>query len=262
MSPLRIDILTLFPELLAPMQTASVLGNAIREGLLAVEVHDLRPFGEGRHQVLDDAPYGGGDGMVLKCAPVVAAIESLRRPDSKLFVLSPRGARLDQERVRALARETHLLLVCGRYAGFDERILEHTGAEELSIGDYVLSGGEAAAWVVTEAVSRLIPGVLGNPDSAAFDSFSSGLLEHPVYTRPPEFQGRSVPPELTTGNHAEIARFRRAQSIRLTASRRPDLLRRFETDLAGRNDAQAEGDRAVLSEVRNAKDRGDGDAGS
>ncbi len=258
MSGLRIDILTLFPELFESMQTVSLLGQALRDGRMEIGVHNIRDFATGRHRVVDDTPYGGGDGMVLKCEPVVAAIESVRRPGGRVLVLSPRGRRLDQAVVQELSGESQLVLVCGRYAGFDERVLEHTGAEELSIGDYVLSGGEAAAWVVSEAVSRLVPGVLGNPDSARCDSFSGGLLEHPVYTRPPEFQGRQVPEELMTGNHAEIARFRRAQSIRITAARRPDLMARFEAELAERRDAEAERDRAVLSEVLDAKDRGDG----
>ena len=261
MSPLQIDVLTLFPELFDALRGASILGAALRDGLLEVEVHDIRAFALDRHRVVDDAPYGGGDGMVLKCEPVVAALESIRRPGGRVLAMSPRGRGLDQGWLAELARESQLVLLCGRYAGFDERILAETGAEELSIGDYVLSGGEAAAWVVTEAVSRLVPGVLGNPDSVVRDSFAGGLLEHPVYTRPPEFRGRPVPPELLTGNHAEIERFRRAQSIRLTAERRPDLLRRFAAELDQRHDAWVEWDRAMLREVGDAKDRGDGDAG-
>jgi tRNA (guanine37-N1)-methyltransferase len=254
---MRVDILTLFPELLAPLASASILGSAVRRGLIELAVHDMRAFATDRHKVADDAPYGGGDGMVLKCEPAVTAIESLVRPGSRLLAMSPRGRRLDQPWLRELAAESHLVLVCGRYAGFDERILEETRAEELSIGDYVLSGGEAAAWVVTEAVARLLPGVLGNPDSVERDSFSSGLLEHPVYTRPPEFRGRPVPAELLSGNHVEIERFRRRQSIRLTAQRRPDLLARFEAELAGRSDVEAEQDRRILREVKHERDRVD-----
>jgi len=255
----RIDILTLFPELLEAMTRASILGAALRQGLLEVGVRDVREFALDRHRVVDDAPYGGGDGMVLKCEPVVAAIEATLRPGGRLLVMSPRGRRLDQAWLAELAQESQLVLLCGRYAGFDERILQETPAEELSIGDYVLSGGEAAAWVVTEAVSRLVPGVLGNPDSVVCDSFAGGLLEHPVYTRPPEFRGRAVPPELLSGNHAEIERFRRAESIRVTAARRPDLMARFEAELAQRQDAWAEWDRAIVREVWDAKDRVDGD---
>jgi len=220
----RIDILTLFPELIEPWLRESILGAALRQGLLEVRVTDIRSFATDRHHVVDDAPYGGGDGMVLKCEPVVAAVESVAGPEALVLALSPRGRRLDQAWVAELARASQLVLLCGRYAGFDERILAETRAEELSIGDYVVSGGEAAAWVLTEAVSRLVPGVLGNPESALQDSLSGGILEHPVYTRPPEFRGRIVPPELRTGNHAEIERFRRREALRVTRERRPDLL--------------------------------------
>jgi tRNA (guanine37-N1)-methyltransferase len=246
----RIDILTLFPGMLAPFCEGAIVGAARGRGDIDLALHDIRAFATDRHHVVDDAPYGGGDGMVLKCEPVVAAIESVAGPGSRVLVMSPRGRVLDQACVQELAREPHLVLVCGRYAGFDERILDETGAEELSIGDYVLFGGEAAAWVVTEAVARLVPGVLGNPISAELDSFSGGLLEHPVYTRPAEFRGRVVPPELLSGNHAEIERFRRTGSIRLTAARRPELLARFEAGLEARTDAEAERDRALLRELR------------
>ena len=220
----RIDILTLFPELIEPWLRESILGAALRQGLLDVRVTNFRSFAHDRHKVVDDAPYGGGDGMVLKCEPLVAAVESVVTPGAQVLALSPRGRRLDQARVAELAKASQLVLLCGRYAGFDERILAETRAEELSIGDYVISGGEAAAWVLTEAVSRLVPGVLGNPESCVQDSFSQGILEHPVYTRPPEFRGRIVPPELLSGNHAEIERYRRRESLRITRERRPDLL--------------------------------------
>lgn len=224
---LRVDILSLFPELIEPFLDGSLLGAALRDGYLSVSVTDMRDFSSDRHRTMDDAPYGGGDGMVLKCEPTVAAIESVAGEGVRILVLSPRGRRLDQALVGELSREQHLVLVCGRYAGFDQRILEETGAEELSIGDYVLSGGEAAALVVTEAVARLLPGVLGNPDSAARDSFSpdqDGFLEHDLYTRPPEFRGRRVPEVLLSGDHAQIERYRADQARELTRSRRPDLL--------------------------------------
>ena len=250
----RIDILTLFPGLLAPFCDESIVGAARARGQLQIAVHDIRDHATDRHHVCDDAPYGGGDGMVLKCEPVVAAIEAVVGPGSTTLVMSPRGRPLDQSFAAELALADHLVLVCGRYAGLDERILEETGAEELSIGDYVLSGGEAAAWVVTEAVTRLVPGVLGNPVSAHLDSFSGGLLEHPVYTRPAEFRGRSVPRELLSGNHAEIERFRRAGSLRLTAARRPDLMARFEADLESRTDDAADCDRQLLRQLRGGPD--------
>jgi tRNA (guanine37-N1)-methyltransferase len=222
----EIDILTLFPGLVTPFLEGSLLGQAIRSGTLVVRVTDLRDFASDPHRIVDDAPYGGGDGMVLRCEPTVAAIEALRRPGGRVIALSPRGRRLDQDLVRELAAETQLVLVCGRYAGFDERILETTGAEELSIGDYVLSGGELAALVVVEAVARLVPGVLGNPVSAEADSLTGGLLEHPLYTRPRVFRGLAVPDVLLSGDHAAIERFRREQAISLTRRRRPDLVRR------------------------------------
>ena len=220
----RIDIITLFPELLEPFLHGSVLGSALRRGRIQVRLTDLRAYATDRHRTVDDTPYGGGDGMVLKCEPTVAAIESVREPGGCVLALSPRGRRLDQGRVRELAGERQLVLICGRYAGLDERILEETGAEELSIGDYVVSGGEVAALVVMEAVVRLIPGVLGNPSSPELDSFTDGLLEHPLYTRPRIFRGREVPPVLLSGDHAAIARDRRRMAIALTRRRRPDLL--------------------------------------
>lgn len=225
----RIDILTLFPDLVEPFLEGSLLGAARREGLLDVRVHDIRAWASDRHRTVDDAPYGGGDGMVLKCEPVVAAVEAVRQPGGRLLAMSPRGRLLAQPEVEALGRESQLLLLCGRYAGFDERILLETRAEEVSIGDYVLSGGELAALVVTEAVTRLLPGVLGNPDSPLADSHAGGgILEHPVYTRPPVFRERAVPEVLLSGNHAEIERFRRAEALRLTRSRRPDLIEKLE----------------------------------
>jgi tRNA (guanine37-N1)-methyltransferase len=220
----RIDVLTIFPELVEPFLKGSLLGAALRDGLFEVRVSDIRAYASDRHRTVDDAPYGGGDGMVLQCGPVVAAVEAVAAAGARILALSPRGRVLDQALVAELAAERQLVVLCGRYAGFDERILEETGAEELSIGDYVLSGGEAAALVLVEAVSRLVPGVVGNPESPAHDSFSEGLLEHPLYTRPAEFRGRRVPEVLLTGNHAEIERTRREQARHLTRRRRPDLL--------------------------------------
>jgi len=241
----RIDVLTMFPELVEGFLVGSLLGAARRDGLLDIRVTDLRGFATDRHRTLDDAPYGGGDGMVLKCEPVLAALESVRDPGAKVLVLSPRGRTLDQARVVELARERHLVLLCGRYAGFDERILELGGAEELSIGDYVLAGGELAALVLIEAISRWVPGVVGNPDSPREDSFADGLLEFPVYTRPREFRGRAVPDVLLSGDHAAIARWRRRQRLRLTRDRRPELLAKIEL---------SEEDRRVLRELEHEQD--------
>ncbi|MBM4335630.1 MAG: tRNA (guanosine(37)-N1)-methyltransferase TrmD [Deltaproteobacteria bacterium] len=220
----RIDVVTIFPELVEHFLSGSLLGQARRDGLLDVGVTDLRSFSSDRHHSVDDAPFGGGDGMVLKCEPVVAAIEAIARPGARVIALCPRGRRFDQALARELAGERQLVLLCGRYAGFDERIFAATGAEPLSIGDYVLAGGELAALVVTEAVTRLVPGVLGNPISAEADSFSGDRLEYPLYTRPREFRGLGTPEVLLSGNHAEIERWRAREAERLTRERRPDLL--------------------------------------
>ena len=221
---MKIDVVTLFPELFdAPLRT-SLLGKAIERGLLTVNVHDLREHGLGRHRSVDDEPYGGGAGMVMRPEPLFDAVEPLRAEDSVVVLLSPRGRRLDQRGVARLAAARHLILICGRYEGVDERVVEHLADEELSIGDYVLAGGELPALVVIEAVSRLVPGVLGNPASLDTESHSIALLEHPQYTRPPEFRGWKVPDVLLSGNHAEVERWRREQSEELTRERRPDLL--------------------------------------
>ena len=185
--------------------------------------------------------------MVLRCEPLVAAIEDVRRESSRVLLLTPKGRRFSQELAHELVGETHLVLVCGRYAGFDERIAEETGAEQLSIGDFVISGGEVAALAVAEAVARLVPGVLGNPDSAGADSFSDGLLEHPLYTRPREFRGRGVPEVLLSGNHGAVDRWRHQQALRETRRRRPDLLR--ATNLSDE-------DRAILRELESERDAG------
>ena len=246
----RLDLLTIFPELVAPFLEGSLLGTARRAGTLDIRVTDIRDFATDRHRSVDDAPYGGGDGMVMRCEPVVAAIEAVAGPGAVVLALSPRGRVLDQDRVVELAAERQVVLLCGRYAGFDERILAETGAEELSIGDYVLAGGELAALAVTEAIARLVPGVLGNPDSPLRDSFASrdswgGILEHPAYTRPPVFRNRAVPEVLLSGNHKAIERFRRRDALRLTAQRRPDLIERAKLD---------EEDRRVLQEIYDATD--------
>jgi tRNA (guanine37-N1)-methyltransferase len=238
----------MFPELVLGFLGGSLLGAARREGVIDVRVADLRDFARDRHRTLDDAPFGGGDGMVLKCPPVVEAVESVAGAGARVLALSPRGRVLDQARVAELAGETQLVLLCGRYAGFDQRILDVTGAEELSVGDYVLAGGELAALVVIEAVSRWIPGVVGNPASPRQDSFADGLLEFPVYTRPREFRGRAVPDVLLSGDHAAIARWRRSQALRLTRQRRPELLAKLEL---------TEEDRRILRELEHEEDRRD-----
>jgi len=234
------DILTLFPAMLDSPFAESIVGKAVERGLVEITAHNLRDWAEGRHQVTDDTPYGGGDGMVLKPEPAIAAIRALRRrrPDSRVVLMSPQGKRFTQREAQALAKEPGLIFLCGRYEGFDERIRAHVD-DEFSIGDYVLTGGELAAMVMIDAVARLVPGVLGSAGSAGGDSFSDGLLEYPQYTRPVEFEGERVPDVLLSGNHAEIARWRRREQLRRTLQRRPDLLDSLELDEADRRDLEA-----------------------
>jgi tRNA (guanine37-N1)-methyltransferase len=226
---MRIDIVTLFPGMLAGPLDESILGRARARGLVEVEVHNLRAHAAGKHQVTDEPPFGGGGGMILKPEPLAAAIEALRGAapagaPPRVILLDPAGRRFTQAVARELARRPHLVLVCGRYEGVDERVREHWVDEELSIGDYVLNGGELAALVVTEAVTRLLPGVLGQEAAPAQDSFARGLLEHPQYTRPEMFRGFQVPAILLSGDHGKIARWRRLMSLWRTWQRRPDLL--------------------------------------
>jgi tRNA (guanine37-N1)-methyltransferase len=225
----RIDIVTLFPAMLEAPLAESILGRARARGLVDIRVHDLRDHATGRHRVTDEPPFGGGGGMILKPEPLAAAIESLRAAGSteapaRVILLGPAGRPFSQAVARELAHRPHLVLVCGRYEGVDERVCEQLVDEELSIGDYVLSGGEPAALVVADAVTRLLPGVLGDEDAPARDSFARGLLEHPQYTRPEVFRGASVPDVLRSGDHGRIARWRTLMSLWRTWQRRPDLL--------------------------------------
>ncbi len=221
----RVDVLTLFPGLFEPFLKESMVGIAVREGLLEVAVHDLRGWTHDKHRTVDDTPYGGGPGMVMKAEPLVAAIEDLRGEDGWVVLLSPQGAPLRQAGLRALGAREHLVLVCGRYEGIDQRAIDLAVDEEVSIGDYVLSGGEVPAMAVIEGICRLIPGVLGNPESTSTESFETGLLEGPQYTRPADFRGLRVPDVLRSGDHGAIARWRAEQARERTRKRRPDLLR-------------------------------------
>jgi tRNA (guanine37-N1)-methyltransferase len=220
---MRIDVITLFPSLFEEPLRVSLLGRAVEAGVVEVVTHDLRAHGLGRHRTVDDEPYGGGAGMVMRPEPIAAAVEEVRRPDSHVVLMSPRGPRLDHATAQRLAALPHLILICGRYEGIDERVSEVVADEELSIGDYVLSGGELPALVVIEAVTRLVPGVLGNEESLASESHRAGLLEHPHYTRPPEWRGHRVPEVLLSGDHGAVERWRRSESERITRARRPDL---------------------------------------
>jgi tRNA (guanine37-N1)-methyltransferase len=220
----RIDVVTLFPELFeAPLRT-SLLGKAVEAGRIEVSVRDLREHGLGRHRSVDDEPYGGGAGMVMRPEPIFAAVEAVEEEGSHVVLLSPRGARLDQAMASRLAGLDHLILVCGRYEGVDQRVADHLVDEEVSIGDYVLAGGEVAALVLIEAVSRLVPGVVGNPQSLRSESHAAGLLEYPQYTRPAEFRGWRVPDVLVSGDHGAVEQWREERAEELTRERRPDLL--------------------------------------
>jgi tRNA (guanine37-N1)-methyltransferase len=223
---MKIDVVTLFPSLFDEPLRVSLLGKAIDAGLLQVRVHDLRIHGLGRHRSVDDEPYGGGAGMVMRPEPIFAAVETLAAENSEkshVVLMSPRGRRLDQSIVAGLAAREHLVLICGRYEGVDERVSEHLVDDEVSIGDFVLAGGEMAALVVIEALSRLLPGVLGNEESLASESHTTGLLEYPQYTRPADFRGLKVPDVLLSGDHGAIEAWRRERSREVTRMRRPDL---------------------------------------
>lgn len=222
---MRFDILTLFPEFFISPLNQSLLGKALAKGVLSVNTYNLRDFTTDKHRTTDDSPYGGGHGMVMKVEPVVRALEALRSdcPRARVILTTPQGVPLTQALAGELSREERLIIVCGRYEGIDERIRAYVDTE-VSLGDFVLTGGEIAALALIDSVGRLVPDVLGEPGSIEHDSFSDGLLEYPQYTRPEEFRGRMVPPVLLSGNHAEIGRWRRIESLKRTAERRPDLI--------------------------------------
>lgn len=224
-APLRIDVLTIFPDVVEEYCSASILGRARGTGLLDLRVHDLRSAATDPHRSVDDAPFGGGAGMVLAPEPVFAAVEMVD-PPRPLLLLSPAGERFDQQMAEALARRPAFSLLCGRYEGVDQRIADHLADGEISVGDFVLAGGELAALCVIEATARLVPGVLGNETSSAEESFSDDLLEYPQYTRPAEFRGWAVPDVLRSGDHGKVERWRKAQALRRTIDRRPDLVER------------------------------------
>ena len=223
---MHFDVFTLLPETFSPYLQASILQKATERGLLEFRVHNIRDYTHDRHHTTDDTPYGGGGGMVMKPEPVFEAIESVLGipPACPVILLTPQGRVFNQEIALELAQEPQIALLCGRYEGVDERIREHLVTDEISIGDYVLTGGELPALILIDAISRLLPGVLGDPDGAMDDSHASGLLEYPHYTRPPEFRGWSVPETLLSGDHGKIDKWRREQSLLRTLAKRPDLL--------------------------------------
>ena len=221
---MRIDVLTLFPGMVEPVVAASMLGRARSRGLVDIRVVDLRDYAAGRHRNADDYQFGGGGGMVLKPEPIFAAVDALRTEATRVILLDPRGRTLTQAVAAELAREAHLILIAGRYEGVDERVSELLAHHRISIGDYVVTGGELPALIVTDAVTRLLPGVLGAEGGAERESFASGLLEPPQYTRPEEFRGARVPGVLLSGDHARVAQWRREQALFLTWRRRPEML--------------------------------------
>jgi tRNA (guanine37-N1)-methyltransferase len=221
----KIDILTLFPDICRAPLSASIMKRAQENGIVDLRVHNLRDWTTDRHHIVDDAPFGGSQGMVMKPEPIFAAVEDLRNQTSRVVLMSPAGRRLDQQKAAQLSQEPHLIIICGHYEGVDHRVIEHLVDLEISIGDYVLTNGAIAAVVLIDAIVRLLPGTLGHEQSALDDSFNHGLLEGPQYTRPAEFRGWKVPQVLLSGNHAEIAKWRREQAIKRTRENRPDLLR-------------------------------------
>jgi tRNA (guanine37-N1)-methyltransferase len=225
---MKIDILTLFPEICRAPLSESMMKRAQENKIVDLQIHNLRDWTTDKHHIVDDTPFGGGQGMVMKPEPIFAAVEDLKsrieNRESRIVLMSPAGRRFDQQLATELSHEAHLVIVCGHYEGVDHRVIEHLVDLEISIGDYVLTNGAIAAVVLVDAVVRLVPGVLGHEQSAADDSFSAGLLETPQYTRPAEFRGWKIPDALLTGNHAEIAKWRKEQALKRTKQNRPDLL--------------------------------------
>ena len=243
---IRFDVLTLFPEMFESFLKTSIIGRAVSSGLLEIRLHNIRDYASGRHKVTDDVPYGGGSGMVMKPEPLVRAVQALepcREAGESVILLSPQGTPFRHERAQYFATLRRLILVCGRYEGVDERVKELAIDEEVSIGDYVLTGGELAAMVVIDATARLVPGVLGDGYSSVEESFAQGLLEYPQYTRPREFMGRRVPAVLLSGDHKKIAQWRRRKALECTLAKRPDLLERA---------ALSEEERALVDTSRRA----------
>jgi tRNA (guanine37-N1)-methyltransferase len=253
---MRIDVLTLFPEMFTGVFGTSILGKARDKGLVTLSTVNFREFSGNKHNTVDDMPYGGGGGMVLQAEPIFGAVEHLlagvteeqsmkskaavSQKSPRIILMCPQGTPLSQQKAQELSKESHLIFICGHYEGYDERIREHLITDELSIGDYVLTGGELPAMVVIDTVVRLLPGVLGNQQSAITDSFSDGLLEYPHYTRPAEFRGWKVPDALLSGHHVEIAKWRRRQSLQRTLERRPELLQNAELTVEERKWLNAE----------------------
>ena len=231
MGPMLVDIVTIFPDVFRPYFEESILGIARKKGKLKIRLHNLRDYTLDKHKKVDDRPFGGGAGMVMSPEPIFRAVEAIKRDtgygirDTKIILLCPQGKTLDQKLAQKLSKYKRLILICGRYEGVDERVRKYLADEEISIGDYVLTGGELAAMVLVDSIARLIPGVLGDEDSSRFESFSDNLLEYPQYTRPADFRGRGVPDILLSGNHKRIAEWRKKEATKITRNKRPDLLK-------------------------------------
>ncbi len=243
---MQFEVFTLLPEIFPPYLDSSILQRAGQRGLISIQIHNIRDYTHDRHNITDDTPYGGGGGMVMKPEPVFEAIDSVLspQPSCPVILLDPQGRVFSQKIADELSRFPQIALICGRYEGIDERIREHLVTDEISVGDYVLTGGELPALIVIDAVSRLIPGVLGDPDGAADDSHATGLLEYPHYTRPPEYRGWGVPQVLLSGDHGKIRQWRREQALLRTLARRPDLLNTAELSEKDRNFLGAHGYRS------------------
>ena len=224
---MKIDVLTLFPEMFAPVTGSSILGRAAEKGILDIRLTDIRDFSNDRHNRADDYPFGGGGGMVMMADPIFGAMRSVGAEGKKVVYMSPRGRILDEDKIKELAALDELVILCGHYEGVDQRVIDHWHAEEISIGDYILTGGELPAMVLIDSVARLLPGTLGNEDSALNESVYSGLLEHSQYTKPREYEGMKVPDVLLSGNHRQIDLWKFRDALKITKERRPDLLERF-----------------------------------
>jgi len=251
----KFDIVTIFPRMFDGPTAEGILGRAIERGLVDLQVHDLRDFTSDRHRTVDDVAFGGGPGMVLKAAPLFEAVEAIRRTrgePSAVILTSPQGRRFSQADAWRLSRLEHVVVLCGRYEGVDERVREHLATEELSIGDYVLTGGELPALVMLDAAVRLVPGAVGDEQSVELDSFNRGLLDYPQYTRPAEYRGITVPAVLLSGHHAEVRRWRKRQALQRTLERRPDLLASAELD---------EEERDIMRELMAVRQKENDDAG-
>lgn len=249
---MRFHVLTLFPEMFEGALGYGILSRALDRGLISVDLRNIRDFTHDRHSTVDDYPYSGGPGMVMKPEPLFEAVESVVESNgvensAPVILLTPQGRVFQQSIAEELAQQKDVLLICGRYEGFDERVRQHLATDELSIGDYVLAGGEVAAMVVIEAVSRLVPGVVGSPESPANDSFTTGLLQHPLYTRPARFRDMDVPEVLLSGNHGKVERWQRRESLRRTLEKRPDLLHRLKPG------ALSDDDNAFLRTLRESE---------